>query len=223
MKRSPLLVRTVSAGLIISLAFLTGCPSPNGNDSGTDTSGADGGTSAPAEPSGRTSTAKAEDVEAAKTLLEGLAPGTKYTLVPDGVMTEVIIPDGSKLTPENIALFGRLSDLEKLQIMNYRDLDDDMVAKLVDLKNLKTLALTNSVIGDPAVEMIVKSFPNLTSLDLSSNTNMTNGVLKVISEMGQLEQLTLVQNRFNDLGTGRLAKLEKLRSWTFVATWRRGT
>jgi Leucine-rich repeat (LRR) protein len=126
-------------------------------------------------------------------------------------MTEIVIPDGSKLTSEDIALFGKLTDLETLQIMNYRDLDDDMVAQLVGLKNLKTLALTNSVIGDPAVEMIATSFPNLTNLDLSSNTNMTNSVLKVIAEMGQLERLTLVQNRFNDLGTGRLKDLTNLR------------
>jgi Leucine-rich repeat (LRR) protein len=67
------------------------------------------------------------------------------------------------------------------------------------------------VIGDPAVEMIVKSFPSVTSLDLSSNTNMTNCVLKVISQLSNLERLILVQNRFNDLGTIRLSKLEKLR------------
>ena len=40
---------------------------------------------------------------------------------------------------------------------------------------------------------------------------MTNGVLKVICELSKLERLTLVQNRFNDLGTGRLSKLENLR------------
>ncbi len=212
MKRSPLLVRTVSAGLIISLAFLTGCPKPNGNDAaggpGTDNVAPTDGDSGPPT---RKSTATAEDVEAAKKVLDGLGPGTKYTIVPDGVLTEIVIPDGSKLTGEDIALFGKLTDLETLQILNYRDLNDDMVAALTGLKNLKTLALTNSVIGDPAVEMIVKSFPNVTNLDLSSNTNMTNSVLKVIAEMSQLERLTLVQNRFNDLGTGYLKDLKKLR------------
>ena len=59
--------------------------------------------------------------------------------------------------------------------------------------------------------MIAKSFPNLTELDLSSNTNMTNGVLKVICGLSKLQRLTLVQNQFNDLGTRRLSKLEDLR------------
>jgi Leucine-rich repeat (LRR) protein len=59
--------------------------------------------------------------------------------------------------------------------------------------------------------VIVESFPGLTDLDLSYNANMTNAVLKVISELGELERLTVIQNRFNDLGTGHLAKLENLR------------
>jgi Leucine-rich repeat (LRR) protein len=87
-----------------------------------------------------------------------------------------------------------------------------MASQLAGLKNLTTLALTNSVINDPTVEMIAKSFPNLTDLDLSSNTNMTNSVLKVICGLSKLQRLTLVQNRFNDLGTRRLSQLQDLRT-----------
>jgi Leucine-rich repeat (LRR) protein len=126
-------------------------------------------------------------------------------------MTEIVIQDGSTLSAEDIALFGKLTDLEKLQIFNYRSLNDEMAAQLAGLKNLTTLALTNSVIGDSTVEMIVKSFPNLANLDLSSNTNMTNGVLKTICELSKLERLSLIQNRFDDLGTSRLSRLENLR------------
>ncbi len=88
-----------------------------------------------------------------------------------------------------------------------------MAAQLAGLKNLKTLALTNSVIGDPTVEMIVKSFPNLTTLDLSYNTNLTNSVLKThLPVERSCERLTLVQNRFNDLGTRHLEKLTEAES-----------
>jgi Leucine-rich repeat (LRR) protein len=209
------LVRSSVACLIVSLVCLSGCSGPDGDGGnggpGAGSVGTDSGGSDSVEPAARTSTAKAEDVEAAKKLLDGLAGNAKYTLVPDGVMTEVVIEDGSALTAEDVALFGRLTDLETLQIQNCRILNDEMVAQLADLKNLTTLALTNSVIGDPAVETIVKSFPNLTNLDLSYNANMTNGILKVICELGELERLTLIQNRFNDLGTGHLAKLKKLR------------
>ncbi|MFC1596734.1 leucine-rich repeat domain-containing protein [Planctomycetota bacterium] len=222
MMNSPLVVRSTLVALIVSLICLTGCPPPHGSGSGGGRGGGqgggrrgevavEGGTSDPAEAPARTSTAAAEDVEAAKTLLDGLGPNAKYTLLSGGVMTEIAIPDGSGLSAENIALFGKLSDLETLQILNYRSLNDEMASQLAGLENLTTLALTNSVIGDPTVELIAESFPNLTNLDLSSNTNMTSGVLKVVCGLGKLERLTLVQNRFNDLSTGRLSKLENLR------------
>ena len=152
-------------------------------------------------------TAKAEDVQAAKTLLDGLGRNAKYKLPPGGVLTEIVVQDGSALSPDNIALFGKLTDLEKLQIYNFRSLNDEMAAQLAGLSKLTSLALTNSVINDPTVEMIAKSFPNLTDLDLSSNTNMTSSVMKVICGLSKLQRLTLVQNRFNDVGTRRLVAI----------------
>lgn len=210
---SSALRRSMLAGWVIGLACLTGCPAPQGED------GTGGPPAADVNKSGsgtggataRVATANQEDVKAARELLDGMGPNAQYTLLPHEVMTEIVIRDGSTLSGEDIALLGRLTDLEKLQILNFRSLNDEMAAQLAGLKNLTVLALTNSVIGDSTVEMIVKSFPNLTSLDLSSNTNMTNGVLKVICQLGKLERLTLVQNRFSDLGTGRLSKLQDLR------------
>ena len=126
-------------------------------------------------------------------------------------MTEIVVQDGSALSPDNMALFGKLTDLEKLQIYNFRSLNDEMAAQLAGLSKLTSLALTNSVINDATVEMIAKSFPNLTDLDLSSNTNMTNSVMKVICGLSKLQRLAVVQNRFNDVGTRRLSQLEDLR------------
>ena len=91
-------------------------------------------------------------------------------------------------------------------------LNEEMVTSLSSLKGLKSLALTNSAVNDAAVEIIAKSFPDLTELDLSSNTNMTNGVVKIISALGKLQRLTLIQNQINDIGAQRLAKLQDLRS-----------
>ena len=180
--------------LIAQFAFVsTGCPAPQGDGGRSgepeQQSAAETRTAATsraaADAAARVATAKAEDVDAAKALLDGLGANAKYTLLPGEVMTEIVIRDGSTLSAEDIALFGKLTDLETLQILNFRSLNDEMAAQLAGLKNLTTLALTNSVIGDPTVEMIVKSFPNLTDLDLSSNTNMTNGVLKVICELSR--------------------------------------
>ena len=60
--------------------------------------------------------------------------------------------------------------------------------------------------------MIVKSFPNLAELDLSSNTNMTNGVVKILGGLEKIQRLTLLQNKINDIGAQRLSKLQDLRA-----------
>jgi Leucine-rich repeat (LRR) protein len=216
---SPLIVRSIFVGLTVGLVCLTGCPAPtdNGAKAPTDSAIPDTGASTESAPADATpaapaaaATAKAEDVQAAKALLDGIA-GATCKLLPGDVLTEIAVQDGSTLSPENIALFGRLTDLEILEIYNYRELNDDMAAGLAGLGKLKSLAMTNSTIGDPTVEMVAASFPNLTALDLSSNVNMTNGALKVICQLTKLERLLLVQNRFNDLGTGYLQNLQELR------------
>lgn len=157
-------------------------------------------------------TAAAGDVKAARARVEALGNRAKSVPAKGDLLTEIAIQDGSNLTADDFELFGKLSDLKKLQILNCRPLNDEMAAKLSGLKSLTSLALTNSVINDVSVEMIVKSFPNLTDLDLSSNTNMSSGVVKILSEAPKLQRLTLVQNKVNDIGAQRLAKLKDLRS-----------
>lgn len=144
--------------------------------------------------------------------MDALGTGAKYAPKDGDLLTEIVIQDGSNVTTEDVALFAKLSDLEKLQVFNCRALDDEMAAQLSSLKGLKVLALTNSAISDATVELIVASFPNLTDLDLSSNTNMSSSVLKIISKISQLQRLTLVQTKVNDIGTGNLAKLQELRA-----------
>ena len=214
---SSLFVRSMLFGLMVGLICLTGCPAPKDDGGAPPASPSPEGaaakpeTPAPSEePAASKATAKVEDVQAAKARIDELA-GATCKILPGDVLTEIIIKDGSPLTPEDLALFGKLTDLETLQIYDYRKLDNEMVAGLAGLKNLTSLALTNSEVGDPAVETIVKSFPNLKTLDLSSNVNMTNSTLKVISQLAKLERLQLVQCRFNDLGTGYLENLKDLR------------
>ncbi len=215
----PLIVRSMLVGLAVGLLGLTGCPAPTNTGAKAPTNSAVPDAPAPTEPApadatpaapAQAATAKAEDVQAAKAVLDGIAEAT-CKLQPGDLLTEIVVKDGSTLSPENIALFGKLTDLEVLEIYNYRDLNDEMAAGLAGLKNLTTLALTNSTIGDPTVEMIAASFPNLTALDLSSNVNVTNSALKVICQLTKLQRLLLVQNRFNDLGTGYLENLKELR------------
>jgi Leucine-rich repeat (LRR) protein len=154
--------------------------------------------------------ASAADVDAAKKRIASLGSVAKLTMEGEKLV-EIVITEGSQLTPGDFELFGRLTDLRKLQVLNCRALNTETAAKLNGLKQLKSLALTNTVIDDVAVENIVKSFPALIELDLSSNANMSSQILKPISEMTQLQQLLLVQNRINEIGTRRLAKLQDLK------------
>ncbi len=125
-------------------------------------------------------------------------------------ITEIVVTDGSELTPEDLAAFAGLSGLHKLQIHNCRSLDDATVERLAGLQGLDTLAITNSGVTDAAVATIAASFPGLVDLDLSSNTNLTGAALRSIAGLAKLERLNLMQCRFNDIHTRRLAKLPEL-------------
>jgi hypothetical protein len=156
--------------------------------------------------------AAAADVAAARARLDALGKAAKYRLDAAGRLVELSIQDGADVTAADVALFGRLFDLQKLEIQNCRALNDEMVADLAGLRRLSSLALTNSAITDTGVETIQKSFPDLVELDLSSNTNLTGAAMKLIASLGRLERLSLLQTSFNDLHTRRLAKLPELRA-----------
>jgi len=164
-----------------------------------------------ASPNAAIATAKAEDVTAAKLRLAELATGARFT-ESAGLLTEISVQDGASISMEDVVLFGKLTDLQKLHIYNCRALNDEMASHMLGLNQLTSLAITNSIISDATVSEIVKSFPNLVELDLSSNTNMSNRVLKTLVDLTKLQRLILIQNRFNEINTRQLAKMPELRS-----------
>ena len=149
------------------------------------------------------------DVAAARDRITALA-GT--TAPATGDLSEIVVPDGSGLTADDVTLFGRLAGLKKLQILNCREFDDAMAKSLTGLAGLESLAITNSGIGDEGVATLVAAFPDLVELDLSSNTNLTAAAMKSIASLAKLERLSLVQTRFNDLNFRRLSKLASLKA-----------
>lgn len=194
----------------------TGCNSSDSNSSAKESSSkkssaksADAAASSAETPPVVAATAKPDDVKAAKLRLAELAPGAKFTEAA-GRLTELSVQDGASLTAEDVALFGKLTDLEKLQIFNCRAFNDEMATQILGLNQLTSLAITNSIISDDTVVSIVKAFPDLIELDLSSNTNMSNKVLKVLVDLKKLQRLTLIQNRFNEINTRQLAKMPEL-------------
>jgi Leucine-rich repeat (LRR) protein len=156
--------------------------------------------------------AAAADDKAIVARLESL--GAKVELASDdtGRVTGVVIANGARVTPADVAACGRLAGLRTLQVSDCRGLDDETVRALVGLQHLETLDIVNSAITDAAVETIATAFPGLVDLDLSSNANVTGQALKWISRLEKLQRLGLMQNRFNDINTRRLVKLQALQS-----------
>jgi Leucine-rich repeat (LRR) protein len=173
-----------------------------------------GGQTAGAQPAAAPAAPQAApaDVAAAKQRLDGLGKAAIYRFNKAGALTHISIPNGADVTAEDVVLFGRLADLHTLHIFDCRSFNDEMIGHLSGLECLRSLAITNSGLTDAGVETLVKAFPDLVELDLSSNTNLTGTSLKLITGLEKLERLTLLQNRFNDLNTRRLSKLPELRS-----------
>ncbi|WP_254507496.1 hypothetical protein [Anatilimnocola floriformis] len=196
--------RLVLVGVLI---FAAGC------DKSKDDSGNKPAT--PAEKNNEkavNATADPLDVKLARERIKLLGERAKGVPATGDLLTEIVIQDGSNLTPEDLILFGKLTDLKKLQILNFRQLNDEMAAHLSGLKKLTSLALTNTVISDATVEMIVREFPDLVELDLSSNVNLTNAAVKQIAQISKLQRLTMVQTRVNDIGAQRFSTLKELRA-----------
>ena len=162
------------------------------------------------------STPEAKAVVALMTIMDeatGLTKNVgKWTLTPEGTIKAIVI-DGQQMSKAAMKLFGEQPDLETLQISNYRELNDEMVTFLKGLKKLKNLSIVNSSgITDAAVKMIVEAFPNLTTLDLSKNTNLKDGALKSISALKELETLAINYCGFSEFGMMDVASLPKLKS-----------
>jgi len=136
----------------------------------------------------------------------------QYTLTPENTLKTITFSDGSTLTTEVFDLFAQQSDLDSLQVLNYRELNDADVAKLAGLKKLRTLALTNSGITDEAVKTIAASFPELVNLNLRSNARLTDAAAREIAKLQELQVLDLVFCDFGEFGVLRIASLPKLRT-----------
>ncbi|GHT18836.1 hypothetical protein FACS1894189_7160 [Planctomycetales bacterium] len=138
--------------------------------------------------------------------------GGKCVLTPEKKIISISFEDSSALNEAAFDLFAKQTDLETLQVPNYRELNDAAVAKLSGLKKLKTLKLTNSGITDEAVKTIAAAFPDLVNLDLSSNTQLTDASLKEISKLKKLESLAILFCDFSEFGILNIAGLPKLQT-----------
>ena len=136
----------------------------------------------------------------------------QVTLTPENTLRTITFTDGGDLDPDMFDLFAQQSDLESLQVLNYRELTDADVAKLAGLAKLRTLALTNSGITDEAVRIIAEAFPALVSLNLASNSRLTDTAAREIAKLEELQVLNLLFCDFGEFGMMHIARLPKLRA-----------
>lgn len=136
----------------------------------------------------------------------------QYTLTSENTLKTITFDDGSSLNAATFDMFTQQSDLESLQIANYRELNDTAVAKLTGLTKLKTLKLTNSGITDAAIKTIAAAFPDLVNLDVSSNTRLTDAATAEIAKLKKLETLGLLFCDFSEFGILNISTLPKLRA-----------
>ncbi|MDR1964637.1 MAG: hypothetical protein LBQ50_12720 [Planctomycetaceae bacterium] len=135
--------------------------------------------------------------------------GMKIVLTSTGTIKSIEL-DSSDLDEATFELFAKQPDLETLLVANFRELNDAMVGRLVGLKKLKSLRLKNSGITNAAVKTIVESFPALTSLDISSNTLLTDASLKEIAKLKELVNLNMNYCNFSEFGMMDISSLPKL-------------
>lgn len=208
---------------LAAILCLTGCPKQQGPSDGGDGKLGDEKTVSPTPGPVANSTKKVlpatEEAKATVELVTGLSG--KYELTPTGTVRAITL-NSSELTEDTFKLIGKQPDLQNLEIYNFRELNDASVEHLTNLKNLKTLALTNSGITNAGVKKIVSAFPNLTSLNLSSNTLLSDEAMKEIIKLQDLEQLIVNYCDFSEFGVMGLTKLPKLQELDIRANMRVG-
>ncbi len=136
--------------------------------------------------------------------------GGTYELTERGTLKSLVIP-GATLDESAIDLIAKQTDLETLQIGDYRELNDAMVAKLTGLTQLKSLFLTNSGISDESLKTVAAAFPNLVELNISYNARLTDEALSEVAKLTNLEQLTMIYCNFSEFGIADISELPKLK------------
>lgn len=157
---------------------------------------------APVEPA----LAAKEDIEAAKARIDELRGS--YKTAKNGAIIEINV-ESADATVEDMALFGRLYDLEKVFFLG-SNFNDEFLAQLSELKKLTTVTVQNSEITGETLKMFA-TYPELVSLDLRRNLNLENNDLDVIPTFPKLEKLFVYYNKFSNSGMNKISKSQTLK------------
>ncbi len=140
-----------------------------------------------------------ESLELNKTLINGpsLVPITKLSNL------KALRVQDDRLSDDAIESIIKLPKLEYLSLSHNPGITDDGVAKLMDLKELRSLRLASLRISDEGLQNIDR-LKHLRTLDLSG-TNITDKTLDKIKEL-PLQEIFLSSTNVTDEGVRQLAK-----------------
>jgi hypothetical protein len=155
------------------------------------------------------STARADDAEIGKLLTVTEAKG---------VVTAVMISDGSKLTDADFRQLGRLAHLRTLNLNNC--LNDDRLALLTGLTELEYLQTNLAQVSDDGLKPMAKLKGLKTVKFFHPGKAFSGAGLAHLAGLPNLERLTVAGSlAFNDDGMAAVAKLTRLREFR---TWHAG-
>ena len=147
-----------------------------------------------------------EDIEAAKARIDELR-GT-YKTAKNGAIIEITV-ESADATVEDMKLFGRLYDLEKVSFLG-ANFNDEYLAQLSELKKLKTIVVQNSEITVETLKMFA-TYPELISLDLRRNLKLNNDAMETIPTFPKLEKLFVYYNSLTNSGMNKISKSQTLK------------
>lgn len=118
-------------------------------------------------------------------------------------------PPAANLTPDDMALVGRLADLESISFEG-NAFTDETCAPLANLKKLNKVTINNANIQDATLEMLA-TLPELAFLDIRRDLKLNNASLEILQKMSKLTTLHAHYNSFTNSGMNKIAKVATLK------------
>ena len=161
----------------------------------------------PAAPAVEPPLAAKEDIDKAKARVAELRGSVKTAK--NGAITGLTI-ESADATVEDMALFGKLLDLESISFLG-ANFNDEYLAQFKDLKKLTSITVQNSGITGASLETFA-AYPELKSLDIRRDLQLENKDLKVLVSAPKLENLALYYNGFSNFAVKNVQTSQTIKS-----------
>jgi Leucine-rich repeat (LRR) protein len=120
------------------------------------------------------------------------------------------VTDLDRTTGEVIADLSNKANIKELDFTD-SDITDEDLAKLTDLKALRSVVLSDTAVGDKGLENLAKVAPKEVKELTLDKTNVTDKGLAHLSKFEGLQYLTLKDTSISDEGLKEIGKLKSLK------------